>query len=148
MKETILKTAAVTITITLVVVIMGLGIYGIGSKILRPSKEEIAIQLAESYVKGYAGAGIEKLWDVLSLGQVRTDVFAQGKADDIKGVATFYGWQAQKIEPDLYFVSFTWKDKDTPEGLVMGNWFEVNTKVKVVRNVVGDPDLKKKYYPK
>lgn len=61
-----------------------------------------------------------------------------------KGDIAIVGWKAQKTDkPDTYLVSYTFRDlKDATE---KGWWWEVNTKERMIRTVLHDPELKIKY---
>ncbi len=65
-------------------------------------------------------------------------------ASSLKGDFSIIGWKSQKTEKDdTYLVSYTFKDsKDANE---KGWWWEVNTKEHMVRIVLFDSELTKKY---
>jgi len=65
-----------------------------------------------------------------------------------KGDIIIYGWKVKRIwdKPNTYLVSYTFANKESEKGIALqGWWWEVNTKVGVVRQVNGDPWLEKKY---
>ena len=62
--------------------------------------------------------------------------------DKKKGNIHINGWEARRIDADTYVVTYTYEHgADKSEG-----WpFEVNILNKVVRYIIGDPELEKKY---
>jgi hypothetical protein len=60
-----------------------------------------------------------------------------------KGVLKVYGWNARKIDDQTYAVAYTY-DQGMPA--TAGAWlFEVNLVAEIVRPIIGDPELEKKY---
>jgi hypothetical protein len=60
-----------------------------------------------------------------------------------KGTLRIHGWRARKIDDQTYLVGYVYDEG--PNSQVNGWLFEVNRTANIVRNVVGDPDLEKKY---
>lgn len=60
-----------------------------------------------------------------------------------KGPLRVQGWNAKKIDDQTYLVGYSY---DEGPGTKATGWiFEVNLKAQIVRDVVGDTDLEKKY---
>jgi hypothetical protein len=60
-----------------------------------------------------------------------------------KGLLRIYGWKAKRVDDQTYLVGYTYDEGPGSSG---GGWvFEVNLKAEIVRNVIGDADLEKKY---
>ena len=61
-----------------------------------------------------------------------------------KGDISIIGWKFQKTDKlKTYLVSYTFKD--AKDNLEKGWWWEANTKEKIVRVILHNPELKKKY---
>lgn len=61
--------------------------------------------------------------------------------EDLKGNLKINGWTANKIDDQIYLVSYEFKHK----GSMKGYYFEFNTNADVIRNVSNDYDLQQKY---
>jgi hypothetical protein len=60
-----------------------------------------------------------------------------------KGPLTVYGWNAKKIDDQTYLVGYTYAEG--PALNARGWIFEVNLEAEIVRPVMGDTELEKKY---
>lgn len=58
-----------------------------------------------------------------------------------KGDLVIRGWGAEKKGDETYLVSFVYNDKSGENGF----FFEVNLAAEIVRSILGDPVLEKKY---
>jgi hypothetical protein len=60
-----------------------------------------------------------------------------------KGALKVYGWRARKIDDQIYAVAYSYDEgpSATPEAWL----FEVNLVAEIVRPIIGDPELEKKY---
>jgi hypothetical protein len=58
-----------------------------------------------------------------------------------RGELQIIGWKAEKIDDQTYLVSYTFDDGSGERGY----FFEVNLFARIVRDVLGDPALEKKY---
>lgn len=91
----------------------------------------------------------------ISLVLSRANFHPQQFLRNIKGELTVHGWQVRPVtgKPDTYLVSYTYTvDAIEPRsnfrvlrGGTSGWWWEVNTRVPLVRTVSGDSELEKKY---
>src|SRR5260370_6745286 len=69
------------------------------------------------------------------------DYQVRQRVSRMKGELKLLGWQARKFDDDTYVVSFSYEHGGESRG-----WpFEVNVRAKVVRAIVGDAELEKKY---
>lgn len=60
-----------------------------------------------------------------------------------KGILKVYGWRARKIDDQTYMVAYTY---DEGPSATAGAWlFEANLVAGIVRPIIGDPELEKKY---
>jgi len=96
------------------------------SSIERKSPKEKAIELAKksSALGGYGVEATIQQW-----------------MEQKKGDLRIIGWKAQKINDQIYLVSYTFNEDSGPRGY----FFEVNLVGGIVRNVLGDPELEQKY---
>jgi len=64
-----------------------------------------------------------------------------------KGDITIHGWKAEREpdKPDTFLVKYTFLRTVNNNTVESGWWWEVNTKEKIVRPVIGDEALEKKY---
>ena len=65
-----------------------------------------------------------------------------------KGDITIYGWKTKRVvnKPKTFLVSYTYATAERKKELQRRGWFwEVNTKERIVRNIIGDNELEKKY---
>jgi hypothetical protein len=60
-----------------------------------------------------------------------------------KGRLKIYGWKAQKIDDQIYLVEYLLAEG--PASNTVGWVFEVNLEAQIVRPVIGDTELEKKY---
>jgi hypothetical protein len=60
-----------------------------------------------------------------------------------KGILEVHGWKTRKIDDQTYVVAYLY---DVGPASNTGGWiFEVNLEAKIVRPVLGDAELEKKY---
>jgi hypothetical protein len=94
-----------------------------------PPPEKRAIELARSStLPGTTGRAYESI---------------KSSLETSKGLLKVYGWNAKKIADQTYLVGYTYAEgpASNPRGWV----FEVNLEAEIVRPVVCDPELEKKY---
>ena len=68
--------------------------------------------------------------------------------DSTTGIKTTYGWFADYIEKDIFYVSYVFDTEDkilNNENDLISNSYEVNIKTKKVKDVLGDEKLEEKY---
>jgi hypothetical protein len=89
-----------------------------------------------------------------AIAKVRTDSFVlpgglttESTIEDAlrhkRGILHIYGWRARRIDDQTYLVGYLYDEG--PNTQVNGWLFEVNRTADILRNVIGDPDLEKKY---
>lgn len=69
----------------------------------------------------------------------------EARANNDKNIYKVYGWEAEKVDDDTYFVYFAFDyDNNRDNGFYMYS-YEVNIQSEVVREVTGNDTLEKKY---
>ena len=61
--------------------------------------------------------------------------------EDLKGDMKVSGWKAEKVDDQVYLVSYEYQH----QGDKKGYYFEYNTKADLIRNVLSDQELQAKY---
>jgi hypothetical protein len=104
---------------------------------LAKKEEEAAISLAK-HARTLAGD-----WPATKTNAelVTNDYRLKQILSHMSGDLQIIGWQAKKFDETTYVVSYMYQRA----GVARGWPFEVNVKAGVVRRIVGDPELEKKY---
>lgn len=93
---------------------------------------------ADTLVQGYLYAAKPDPATITNEAQI------QDRMSRVKGDIAISGWSATKSDYDTYLVTYSFNDKSQP-GTSSGWAFEVKLSEHLVRNVLGDPALEKKY---
>jgi uncharacterized membrane protein YeiB len=72
-----------------------------------------------------------------------TDRAIKNEMSRLKGDVTVFGWRAERIDGQTYVVTYTYLMPSSRE--TRGWAFEVKVPQEIVRNVLEDPELRKKY---